>query len=926
LVGNAPPLFRIIHGNFVSLSVGTRFGPYQIIAKIGEGGMGEVYRATDTNLKRAVALKVLPASVATDPDRLARFQREAEVLALLNHPNIAQIYGLEKADGVTALVMELVEGTTLADRIARGPIPVDEALAIAKQIAQALEAAHEESIIHRDLKPANIKLRADATVKLLDFGLAKALEPTSSAGTAGTASPTITSPAMMTGLGVLLGTAPYMSPEQAQGKPVDRRADIWAFGCVFYEMLTGRRAFEAENVSLTLSKVLQSDPAFDALPADVPARVRQTVRLCLRKPLRERIPDLGAVRLLLEGAFEPVAEATEAAAVAQSAWRRAVPLLLTAIGAAVFGGIIVWRLIPDLGPGSQLVMRFALPSSTSIAPRGPGTGRHVLAVSPQGTHLVYWADNQLYLRALDRLDEAIAMRGTEDAREPFFSPDGHWIGFHQNGQLRRVSVDGGAPLALGDAQNPWGISWDTDGFIRYGQGSRGIWQVPATGGTAAQLIAVAKGEQAHGPQLLPDGKWILFTIRPATVDSWDQAHIVAQSVESGERITLIERGRDARYVPTGHLVYGLNGNLLGVPFDVRKRRVTGAAVPLVEGVLDADVRTGAMHFSVSKDGTLVYLAGASTGRSTLTWINRDGRQVRLPADALPYSMPRVSPDGTRVAVEILGRDGVDIHVYDLARQALTQLTSSPSQGRYPLWTPDSRHVVFYSDLAGGGLYSKAADGTGTLKRLTTTRAVQVPYSWSADGRTLLLEQRAGDLVGQGDIFMLSLASEAIATPLVQTAADESEPAVSPDGRWLAYTSIEAGGRPDVFVRPFPNVDDGRWQISTSGGRFSPLWSSGGFSPLWSRDGSQLFFISVGRAFSVPVKTEPTFRPGTPAVMFELPQFYRGRSVRRQWDIARDGRFLVVNAGDGAATGEPSQTRMVVVLNWFEELKRLVSTK
>jgi serine/threonine-protein kinase len=897
-----------------------RLGPYQVAGKIGEGGMGEVYRATDTNLKRAVALKVLPASVATHPDRLARFQREAEVLAFLNHPNIAQIHGLEKADGVMALVMELVEGTTLADRIAKGPIPVDEALTIAKQIAEALETAHEKSVVHRDLKPANIKLRADGTVKLLDFGLAKALEPLSSADAAETSSPTITSPAIMTGVGVLLGTAAYMSPEQAQGKPVDRRADIWAFGCVLYEMLTGRRAFEGDNVSLTLSRVLQSDPALDALPAAVPARVSQTVRLCLKKPLKERIPDIGAVRLLLDGAFEPIAEAGRAASVARSPWRRTVPFLLTAMGAMLLGGAIVWRLMSGLESGAQTVARFALPTSTSVAPRGRGTGRHVVAISPQGTNLVYWADNQLYLRALSRLDGANAIRGSEDAREPFFSPDGKWIGFHQQHQLRRVAVEGGAAVTLGDAENPWGISWGDDGFIRYGQGARGIWQVPGTGGTPAQVIAVEDGELAHGPQLLPDGEWILFTFRPAAVDSWDQARIVAQSVKSGERITLIERGRDARYVPTGHLVYGLNGMLLGVPFDVHKRRVTGVPVPLVEGVMDADSRTGAMHFSVSSDGALVYLAAASNARSTLTWMNRDGRRLPLSADALPYSAPRVAPDGTRVAVEIPGRDGPDIHVFDLTRKTLTQLTSRPSQGRHPLWTPDSRHVVFYSDLAGGGLYMKAADGTGTLKRLTTTRAYQVPYSWSADGRTLLLEQRTGDLVGQGDIFSVSLGGETNAAPLVQTAADESEPVVSPNGRWLTYTSSDAGGRPDVFVRPFPQVDGGRWQISTN-------TTSGGFSPLWSPDGRELFFISTGRAFSVPVDADATFHAGTPKVMFELPSMYRGRTVRRLWDIAPDQvRFLVVNSGGDAAAGEPSQPQMVVVLNWFEELKRLAQAK
>jgi eukaryotic-like serine/threonine-protein kinase len=908
----------------VSLTDGARFGPYQITAKIGEGGMGEVYRATDTNLKRAVALKVLPAPVATDPDRLARFQREAELLAVLNHPNIAQIHGLEKADGVTALVMELVDGLTLADRIAEGPIPIDDALQIAKQIAEALEAAHERHIIHRDLKPANIKVRADGTVKVLDFGLAKALDPMSAVGHP--TAPTITSPAMMTGIGVLLGTAAYMSPEQARGKPVDRRADIWAFGCVLYEMLTGSRAFEGEDVAVTLSKVLQRDPAFDALPAGVPARVRRTLRLCLEKSLNKRIPDMGAVRLLLEGAFETTAgQPIEMGPSAQPAWRRALPLLLTAIGAAVFSGVVIWRLRPPRAADPQPLLRFALASSTTVAPLGAGVGRHVLAISPQGTHLVYWADNQLYLRAMNRLDEPLAIRGTEDAREPFFSPDGQWIGFQQEGKLKRVSVNGGAPVVLGDARNPWGVSWDIDGLIRYGQGAQGIWQVSASGGTPTRLIAVGEGESAHGPQLLPDGGWILFTLGLPTSDSWDQARIVAQSLETGERIVLIEGGRDARYVPTGHLVYGQDGVLLAVPFDAKKRRVTGPAVSLVEGVMDADVRTGAMHFSVSKDGTLVYLRGGSGERLMLTWVTREGRLEPLPAAALAYSAPRLSRDGTRVAVDIGGRDSSDIHVYDLVRKTLTQITSSPAHGRYPLWTPDSRRVVFYSELDGGGLYSQAADGTGKVERLTTSRALQIPYSWSADGRTLLFEQRQVDLTSPGDVYLLSVVSKPSVVPLVQTPADEVEPVVSPDGRWLAYTSAEvpvsgdAGGSTGVYVRPFPNADDGRWLISTDRG----------VSPLWSPDGKELFFISRGRAMSVPVETAPTFRPGIPRTMFELPPFYSSNVIRlrRQWDIAPDGkRFLIVNPAEVAAPGERSQAGMVVVVNWFGELRRLVPTK
>ena len=901
----------------MGLTPGTRLGPYEIAAQIGKGGMGEVYRALDTTLGRQVAIKTLPDTLAHDLERLARFEREAKTLAALNHSNIAQIYGLVTLEGTRGLVMELIEGPTLADRISHGPIPLEEALPVARQIADALEAAHEQGIIHRDLKPANIKLRPDGTVKVLDFGLAKALEPMPSGSGDAAASPTITSPAMMTGVGVLLGTAAYMSPEQARGQPVDRRADIWAFGCVLFEMLTGKRAFDGEDVSLTLSQVLQRDPPFDALPAQIPARVRQTLHLCLRKPVKERITDIGAVRLLLDGAFESTsALATAAGGTAQAITRRAVPFLVTALAAAVLGGIGVWQLKPARAREPLPVVRFALPISATVAPRGGGVGRHAVAISPDGTRIVYVADNRLYLRALNSLSDAIAIRGSEDAREPFFSPDGRWIGFQGPGQLVRTPVEGGAPISLGTTRNPWGVSWDADGVIRYGQGSDGIWQVAPTGSAASRVIAVKEGEWAHGPQLLPGGDWVLFTLRPPSQDSWDQAQIVAQSLASGERIVLVDRGRDARYIPTGHLVYGLNGVLLGVPFDVRARRVTGPAVPLVEGVMDADVRTGAMHFSVANDGTLVYLSGVSGERVALSWVNRNGRREPLAADALAYSCPRVSPDGSRLAVEIGGRDGVDIYIYDLARKSLTRLTSNAVHGRYPLWTPDSKRVVFYSDADGGGLFSMAADGSGTVARLTTSRAYQTPYSWADGGRTLLIEQRSTDQIRNADIYRLSLGANPAASPLVQTDEADEEPAVSPDGRWLAYTGKDAAGA-NVFVRPYPQVDAGRFQISTADGD----------SPLWSRDGKQLFYISRGRAMSVPIETAPAFRAGSPAVMFDLPPFYTSSlRTRRQWDIAPDGeRFLIMNPGD-PATGEHSQSRLVVVLNWYEELKRLVPAK
>jgi Tol biopolymer transport system component len=630
---------------------------------------------------------------------------------------------------------------------------------------------------------------------------------------------------------------------------------------------------------------------------------------------------------MLEGAFETTAgEATTRSATTQRIWRRAVPFILTAFAGAVVAAIGVGQLMPARGSGAHKVVRFALPLLTDIAPRGAGIGRHVLAISPQGTHFVYWGEETLHLRALDRLEDAVALRGTEGAREPFFSPDGQWIGFYQEGQLKRIPLGGGAGITLGTAQNPWGISWDSDGVIRYGQGSDGIWQVSPTGSAPARLITVGKGELAHGPQLLPDGNWVLFTFRRSSQDSWDQAQIVVQSLASGERIVLIERGRDARYLPTGHLVYGLNGVLLGVPFDVRARRVTGPAVPLVEGVMDADVRTGAMHFAVSNDGTLVYLSGISGRRSTLTWVDRHGRREPLAAGQLAYSSPRVSPDGTRVAVEIAGRDGVDIHIYDLARKVLTPLTSSPSRGRYPLWTPDSQRVVFYSDAGGGGLYSMAADGTGQLQRLTTNPASQTPYSWADGGRTLLFDERSTDQLQKADIYALSMHREATVTPLVRTPVNDVEPAVSPNGRWLAYTSGEGSSsagfpvpnaRGDVYLRPYPQVDRGRWRISVDGGD----------SPVWSRNGRELFFISRGQAMSVRIETASDFRPGTPTVMFDLPPFYESAArTQRQWDIAPDGeRFLIINPGE-AATGEHPHSRMVVVLNWAEELKRLVPTK
>jgi serine/threonine protein kinase len=527
------------------IAPGSRIGPYEVTALIGEGGMGKVWRAHHTALKRDDALKVLPDAFASDPDRLARFAREAQVLASLNHPNIAAIHGLEEADGIKAIVMELVEGETLADRIARGPIPIDEALLIARQIAEALEAAHEQGIIHRDLKPANIKVREDGAVKVLDFGLAKALEPASAASVNSTASPTITSPALMTGVGMLLGTAAYMSPEQARGKAVDKQSDIWAFGCVLYEMLTGKRPFDGEDVTETLAAVVKTEPAWDALPDGVSPSVALFLRRCLQKNTKQRLHDIADMRLALEGAFETAAApSAPSAIVARSSWRRVLPLTVSAAVAVLITGLAAWNLRPTVEPEAVSRFRYTLPEGEGFR----NMGRPVMAFSSDGRHFVYNTPSGLYLRSMDGL-EARLIPGTEETlTNPFFSPDGRSVGYQQGGQLKRVSLGGGAPVVICAANNPFGVSWERDNTILFAQAD-GIMRVSANGGTPELVIRAKKGEQMYGPQLLPDGETVLLTTTTVTSPArWDQAQIVAQSLRTGERRLLLSGGSDARYI------------------------------------------------------------------------------------------------------------------------------------------------------------------------------------------------------------------------------------------------------------------------------------------------------------------------------------------------------------------------------------------
>ena len=870
--------------------------------------MGQVYQATDTKLNRQVALKILPEAFASDPDRLARFQREAQVLASLNHPNIAQIHGLEEQDDTRALVLELVEGPTLADRISKGPIPVDEALPIAKQIAEALEAAHEQGVIHRDLKPANIKVRPDGTVKVLDFGLAKAFQPDASEVSA-SMSPTISLTAAATQMGLVIGTAAYMAPEQASGKAVDKRADIWAFGAVLYEMLTGQRLFAGEDVSHTLAHVLTREIEWTTLPKDAPEVVRRLLRRSLERDPRKRMRDVGEARQELE---DPQPAPTTAAAVVSpqlQVWQRPAPAAIAALALLAIGGIAVWSLTRPAPPSPRLVTRFAIP--LAAGQNFVFTGRRMVAISPDGSQVVYTAAGTLWLRPIDQL-RAIQMQGTEEGRAPFFSADGQSIGFWAPDQLKKVSVSGGAPVTIADVpENPREASWGADDMILYGQ-SEGIMQVPGGSGTPELLIPADDSELLHGPQMLPGGEWVLLTVRAADHTSWDEAQIVAQSVTSGERTVLIEGGRDGRYLPTGHLVYGLNNVLFAVPFDVDSRQVTGGPVPLVEGVRQAATDpNGPAHFSVSDNGSLVYVPARVGGDDafSLVWVGRDGDEEDVLAPRGAYEHPRLSPDGTRVAVEI-GGDNIDIWIWDLARETPTQLTFEEGVDDYPLWTPDGTRVVFGSTRDEGGLYWKAADGTGRVERLKDGRAR--PYAWAADGRLIF------DQVGQGggarDIGVLTMEGERSVEMLFDAEFSEREPALSPDGRWLAYASSETGPFL-IYVRPFPNIDDGLWNVSLDLG----------VNPVWSPDGCELFFRRREDLMVAEIEAEPTFSSRTPAPLLSLSAFGLGSPTNQhRFDLAPDGaRFITLKRGD--VTSEEPSNGLIYVQNWFEELTERVST-
>jgi len=879
--------------------------------------MGEVYRARDTRLKRDVALKILPESFAADPDRLARFQREAEVLAAVNHPHIAAIYGLEDTDSVRALVLELVEGETIADRIARGALSLDEALPIAKQIAEALEAAHEQGIIHRDLKPANIKVTPDGVVKVLDFGLAKLAEPAgggqpAAGGAQLSMSPTITSPAMMTGVGVILGTAAYMAPEQAKGREADKRSDIWAFGCVLLEMLTGQGPFAGDDVSDTLANVLKREPDWSAVPASVPPSIRALIRRCLAKDRRKRVADISTALFALDEYASLSGPGTVAAVPLSRTqqWRRVAARATVVLMIAAVATTLTWF---ATRPAPPRVERFTIAPTGTSALRIDTVDRSV-AITPDGTRVVYVGNSgtQLFVRALDQLEpRAIATGST--LRGVFVSPDGQWVGFVDgNLTLKKVAITGGptATVAQMDGGSR-GATWARDDTIIFAAASpaTGLQRVSAAGGEITVLtkpdLERAEGDHVW-PEFLPGGEAVLFTIVPFT-GGIDNAQVAVLDLRTGTSKVLIRGGIDAHYVPTGHLVYGLTGTLRAVAFDLAQLEVTGTPAPVLEGIVTTP--TGAADVAVAANGSLVYLPGGVGGGSqqTVVLVDRHGRASPLPGLPLDaYRDVRVSPDGTRLALATQA----DVWTYDLVRATLSRLTTDPASDRSPLWTPDGQRIVFTSNRRGyPELFSRPADGTGSderfltrTKNLTDLRA----NGWSADGRQLLFtEVAATSAIGRMDIDHPSDAK-------VLVKSDSPSP-VSPNGGWMAYQS-NVSGRNEIYVERYPELGS-RQQISTDGG----------VRPLWSRDGRELFFSSQdGRQMlAVPVQTGTTFVAGRPQVLFESAIFMGAGN--RPYDIAPDGRFIIIRGGQ-AEPGGGTAWNMILVENWFEELKRLVPTK
>jgi Tol biopolymer transport system component len=899
----------------MTLAPGTRLGHYEIIAPLGVGGMGEVWRARDTSLEREVAIKVLPAAFASDPERLARFEREAKVLASLNHPNIAAIYGFHEQDGLRFLAMELVPGQNLAERLNRGSVPLPEALDIARQVAAALDAAHGIGIVHRDLKPANVQRTPDGTIKVLDFGLAKALE---SPGGDLRQSMTVTSAGST--MGMIVGTAAYMSPEQARAQPVDRRTDLWAFGCLLFEMLSGKKAFDGPTITDVLAAVVTRDPDWSALPSDTPTPVKRLLRRCLEKDLKKRLRDAGDASLLLEDNPEDArAEAfvSAAPAAAAPAWRRGLPWALVLGLAAALAAALAMNGGAKPLAAPPMLLSAKLPPNTRLDVEVNGGEYSILALARDGSRIAFVAGSrgtrQIYLRPVDKL-EASPVPGTQGASAPFFSPDGRWIAFFAHGKLLKISVDGGQPIELCDSGlNRGGVWCDDDTIVFSPSTSSGLVRVPSGGGKPVPLTTLEPGqkERTHRwPALLPGGE-VAFTVGTADKPgAYEDSKIDAVNVATGSRRTLAVGASMVRYAATGHLILGRDNQLFAMKLaDARGGPVTNAA-PVLHGV-DGVETSGVVFFDVAQNGTLIYVErDPHAAELQLVLVDREGRAEPLPFPPREYHTPSLSPDGKRMAVGIgpgRGRAS-DIWIGELATGELTRLTFDGASAA-PVWTPDGARVTFAVNTSGGSetFASKSADGTDQEVELASFPASSArgPLSWSRDGKNLVFLQDGG-AAGSSDLLYVSVDDKKPHT-IAATPAIEMGGTLSHDGRWLAYSS-DATGQPEVYVQPFPGTG-GKWQVS-----------EGGNAPKWSIDGRSIYYANAdGAMMQVPVETGATFSHGKARLLFEA-RYPVNSDTFTNYDVMPDGRFIMVRTTSEMRSAE----QIDVIVNFFEMLKTSAS--
>jgi eukaryotic-like serine/threonine-protein kinase len=886
----------------MALPSGTRVGPYSIVAQLGSGGMGEVYRATDTKLKREVALKILPESFAADPDRLARFQREAEVLASLNHPNIAHIHGLEEADGVKALVMELVEGPTLADRITQGAVPLEEALPIAKQIAEALEAAHEQGIVHRDLKPANIKVRPDGTVKVLDFGLAKAMDSPTGSSASVSMSPTITTPAM-TQAGMILGTAAYMAPEQARGTKVDKRADLWAFGVVLWEMLTAKRLFEGATVSDTLAAVLKTEPDWTALAPTTPFAIRRLLRRCLEKDQRRRLADAADARIEIDEAqAEPSNTAPETHALSRRTERLAwlSSLAVVAIVAAL-GMFFRPGVAPAAAPRSEMRLEINTPPTTDPAS---------FAISPDGQILAFVAMSEgqprLWVRPLDSIS-ARALPETDGAGFLFWSPDSRSVAFFADGQLKRIEIDGGSPRTLASAPSAVGGSWGPDGVILFSMLGNPIFRVSDVGGDPMPVTRLNALQGAHySPQFLPDGRHFLYW----AVSGREPNGVFVGRIDGSETRRLLDADFAAVYAPQGYLLLVRQARLFAQPFDPALMSLTGTPFPVADQITNSTERISPA-VSVSGGGTIAYRTGSEQGAGKqLTWFDRSGKELAVNMGgrfASTQLSPQLSPDGRQVALFRLVGGNVDVWLIDVGRGVPTRFTFDSADDVMPLWSHDGHRIVFSSNRRGAhDLYLKSTASGSEETLLLQSPQFKVATDWSSDGRFLLYQ--SVDPKRNNDIWALPLDKDGKPSgqpvPVVQTDFDEHGGQFSPDGKWIAYVSLKSG-RYEVYVQPFGRPGGGEIRMSIDGGD----------QVRWRPDGRELFYVARdGRLMAVPVRVGSngeTVEPGTPVPLFQT-RVVRGTPIgQTQYAVSADGlRFLMNSFIEDTVTSP-----ITVMLNW-----------